>query len=109
MPVRLETAAPWSCVKHSTTEPPLYSKTCVKQPLKIRHYYTSVDGTPSQTPAFDLPKASAKFEVAMSNGLGGDALTRKYIISLSTLTLSQGQTHNIAQYPVHHDLCTCKV
>ena len=36
----------------------------------------SVDGTPWQIPAFDLTKASAKFEVATSNGLGGDAFTR---------------------------------
>ena len=31
-------------------------------------------------PAFDLTKASEKFEVATSNSLGGDAFTRKYII-----------------------------
>ena len=30
--------------------------------------------------AFDLTKVSAKFEVATSNGLGGDAFTGKYII-----------------------------
>ena len=33
---------------------------------------------------------SAKFEAAMLNG-----------ISLLTLTLGQGQTRNIAQYPLH--------
>ena len=38
----------------------------------------------------------------MSNHLGGDALTRKYIISLLTLTLGHGQTRNVAQYPLHH-------
>ena len=38
----------------------------------------------------------------MSNRLEGDALTRKYIISLLTLTLGQGQTPNITQYPLHH-------
>ena len=32
-------------------------------------------------PTFDLTKASAKFKVVTSNGLGGDAFTRKYIIS----------------------------
>ena len=43
------------------------------------------------------------FEVATkSNRLGGDAFTRKYIISLLTLTLGQGQTRNVAQYHVHH-------
>ena len=52
-------------------------------------------------PAFYLStKASAKFEVAMPNGLGGDAFTRTYIIS--PLTLGQGQTRNVAQYPQHH-------
>ena len=48
-----------------------------------------------------LTKASAKFEVATSNGLG-DAFTRQYIISLWTPTLGQGQTQNIAQDPLHH-------
>ena len=63
---------------------------------------TSVDGTPLKIPTFELTKASAKFEVAKSNHLGGDAFTRKYIISLLTLTLGQGQTRNVAQYPLHH-------
>ena len=53
-------------------------------------------------PTFDLTKASAKFEVATSNGLGGYAFTRKYIIELLTLTLGQGQTRNVAPYPLHH-------
>ena len=57
---------------------------------------------PSQIPAFDLTKTSVKFEVATSNGLGGDAFTRKYIIPLLTLTVGQGQTQNVAQYPLHH-------
>ena len=66
----------------------------------------SVDGTPSQIPAFELTKASAKFEVATSNPLRGDAFTRKYTISFLTLTLGHvtlghGQTGNIAQYPLH--------
>ena len=51
---------------------------------------------------FELTKASAKFQVVMSNRLGGDAFTRKYIISLLTLTLGHGQTRNVAQYPLHH-------
>ena len=73
---------------------------------------TTVNGTPSQIPAFELTKASAKFEVATSNCLWGDAFTRKYIITLLTLTLGQGQTRNVAQYPLHHmtyGLCACKV
>ena len=61
-----------------------------------------MDGTPSQIPAFELTKAFAKFEVATSNGLGGDAFTRKYIISLLTLILGKGHTQNVAQYPRHH-------
>ena len=51
---------------------------------------------------FELTKASAKFEVATSIRLGGDAFTRKYIISLLTLTLGHGQTGNVAQYSLHH-------
>ena len=43
-----------------------------------------------------------KCEVATSNGLGGDTFTRKCIISLLTLTFGQGQTRNVAQYPLHH-------
>ena len=42
------------------------------------------------------------FEVAMSNGLGGDVFTGKYIISPLALMLDQGQTRNVAQYPPHH-------
>ena len=38
----------------------------------------------------------------MSNGLGGDAFTKKNIISPLTLMLGQGQTGNFAQYPLHH-------
>ena len=55
-----------------------------------------------QIPAFDLTNASAKFEVATSNCLRGDAFTRKYIISLLTFSLGQEQTRNVAQYPLHH-------
>ena len=51
---------------------------------------------------YPLTKASAKFEVATSNRLGGKTFTRKYIISLLTLTLGHGQTGNVAQYPLHH-------
>ena len=61
-----------------------------------------MDGTPSQIHAFDLTKASAKFEVTTSNSLGGDVFTRKYIISHLTLTLGQGQTQNVALYHLHH-------
>ena len=41
--------------------------------------------------------APAKFELAVSNGLGGYAFARKYII------LPWGQvTQNVAQNPLHH-------
>ena len=63
--------------------------------LDFSRWYTS------QIPAFQLTKASAKYEVATSKCLGGDAFTREYIISLLTLTLGQGQTRNIAQCPLH--------
>ena len=75
--------------------------------IKAKHQKsnkTSVDGTPSQihVPAFYLTKASVKFEVATSNCLGGDAFTRKYIVSPLTMTLGQGQTQNVAQFPLNH-------
>ena len=53
-------------------------------------------------PAFDLTNASAKFEVVTSTCLGGDAFTRKYIISFLTLPLGQKQTRYVAQYLLHH-------
>ena len=56
-------------------------------------------------PFFELTKATAKFEVAKFNRLGGDAFAKKYIISLLTLTLCHGQTRNVAQYPLHHMTC----
>ena len=51
---------------------------------------------------FTVTKASATFEVATSNPLRGDIFTRKYIISLLTLTLGQRLTRNVAQYPLNH-------
>ena len=42
--------------------------------------------------------ASAKFEVATSNGLG-DAIIRKYSIDLD---LRVKVTQDVAQYPLHH-------
>ena len=43
--------------------------------------------------------AAAKFEVAMSNSLGGDAFTRKNIIWLD---LGVKVTQDVALYPLHH-------
>ena len=43
--------------------------------------------------------APAKFEVAMSNSLGEDAFTRKYIFDLD---LQVKITLNVAQCPLHH-------
>ena len=39
--------------------------------------------------------ALAKLEAATSNGLGGDAFTRKYDLGFNS-------TQNVAQYPLHH-------
>ena len=64
--------------------------------LDFSRWYTISNTT------FNLTKASVKFEVATSNGLEGDAFTRKYIISTLTLTLGQGHTQNVTQYPLHH-------
>ena len=62
----------------------------------------------SHTKCYPVPSTSfhlyvpAKFEVAMSNGLGEAALTRKYIIwPWSCVKVTQ----NVAQHP----LCTCKI
>ena len=51
--------------------------------------------------------ASANFEVAMSNGSGEDAFTRK----IHYLTLTQGQGHmKCCLVPsTSCDLCTCKI
>ena len=69
-------------------------------------YWPQVSVTPSQIPAFELTKVSAKFEVAMSNRLGKYAFTRKYIISLLTLTLGQGKKETLPSilyniWPMH--------
>ena len=46
--------------------------------------------------------SSAKFEVATSNGLGGDAFTSKYIIYLTfDIDLGAKGSWNVAQYPVY--------
>ena len=44
--------------------------------------------------------SAAKFEVATSKGLGGDAFTSK--IQYLTFDLDLGVTQNVAQYPLHH-------
>ena len=54
----------------------------------------------AQYPLHHVTYAHVKFEVATSNGLGGDAFTRKYIIM--TLTLGAKVAQNVAQYPLHH-------
>ena len=68
-----------------------------KSKLDFSRWYTIAN-----IPAFKLTKASAKFEVATSNRLAGDAFTREYIISLLPLSLGHGHTRNVAQYPLHH-------
>ena len=68
----------------------LYSKI-----LQISNLKYMKPRLPQQIPAFDLTKASEKFQVAMSDGLGGDAFTRMYIISPLTLTLGQEQTQSL--------------
>ena len=54
----------------------------------------------AQYPLNHVTFAHVKFEVATSNGLGGDTFTRKYIII--TLTLGAKVTQNVAKYPLHH-------
>ena len=43
--------------------------------------------------------SATNFEVAMSNGLGGDTFTRN---TLFDLDLGVKVTQNVAQYPLHH-------
>ena len=51
-------------------------------------------------PLHHVSYAPAKFKVAMSNSLGGNAITSKYIIL--TFDLGIKVTWNVAQYPLHH-------
>ena len=63
----------------------------------------------TQFPIYHLTYAISKFEVAISNGLGGDAFTRKYTIWPLTLTQGQGET-KCTQVPCTScDLCPCTV
>ena len=84
-----------------------YCKTLPEQPaqntfeIDFSQWYT-IANVPLQIPAFDITKAYAKFEVATSDRLRGDAFTREYIISLMSLTLGREQTRKVAQYPLHH-------
>ena len=55
----------------------------------------------AQYPLHHVPYASAKFEVALSNGLGEIHLHEKISTFLDSSLLGQGHK-NIAQYPLHH-------
>ena len=53
--------------------------------LQEKHYFTfdldiKVTQNVAHYPQYHVTLASAEFEVATTNGLGGDAFTRKYII-----------------------------
>ena len=54
----------------------------------------------AQYPLHHVTYTHVKFEVATSNGLGGDANTRKK--HYMTLTWGVNVTQNVAQYPLHH-------
>ena len=55
----------------------------------------------AQYPPHHATYAPVKFEVAMSNGLGDDAFTRKYII---------WRSHEVLSVPLTScDICTCKI
>ena len=45
--------------------------------------------------------SGTKFEVATSNGLGGNAFTRKYSILTFDFDLGVKVTQNVAQYHLH--------
>ena len=52
-----------------------------------------------QCPLHLVTYSATKFEVAMSNPLGGDTFTRN---TLFDLDLGVKVTQNVAQYPLHH-------
>ena len=65
----------------------LYKKIHSKGPAKVgQHTHHLVTYAPT------------KFDVAMSNGLGGDIYTAKYIVG--PLTLGTKITQNIVKYPL---------
>ena len=57
-------------------------------------------------PLYHLTYAPAEFEVATSNGLGGDTFTRKYIIC--PLTLTSRSYKILSSTSTLCDLCNCK-
>ena len=85
-PVRLEPSAPRSRVKHSTTEPLrslVYDMHLQENTLNYLKIGAKVTQTVAQYPPYHVIYASAKLEVATSNGLGGYAVTIKYIVGSS--------------------------
>ena len=84
-----------SCPVPSTSYDICTSKTCYVQQFRRRciykkiHYLTfqgfgdlvvKVTGNIAQYPLHHVTNATANFEIAVSNDLGGDAITRRYII-----------------------------
>ena len=61
-----------------------------------------VTGNIAQYPWHHVTYAQAKFEIATSKSLWGDAFTRKYIIWPFDLDLGVKVTRNVTQYPLHH-------
>ena len=85
-PVRLEPADNRSRVKHSTTEPLrslVYDMHLQENTLYYLKIGAKVTQTFAQYPPYHVIYASAKFDVATSNGLGGYAVTIIYIVGSS--------------------------
>ena len=62
----------------------------------------------AQSPLHHMTYAPAKFEAAMSNGLGGNSFTRTIWSDLDPREINS--LRNVAQYPLHQmPLCICKV
>ena len=55
----------------------------------------------SQCPLHHVTYAPTEFEVTLSKALGGEALTRKFILTFD-LDLRVKVIQNVAQYPLHH-------
>ena len=56
----------------------------------------------AQYPLYHVAYSGTKFEVATSNGIGGNAFTRKYIILTFDFDLGVKVTQNVAGYPLSH-------
>ena len=103
-PLKIESVSPETlCCVHEDTSSPLF--TYMTENCWVDSKQTKLDFTRWYTIAnthFLSNQSICKVWSCYVQWLGGDAFTRKYIISPLTLMLVQGQTWNVAHYPLHH-------